>query len=196
MLLALGGGYWFWQQSLVKEAEPLPELALPDPDAPAVVDETAIDATDSDAEPDEDLEVTEPAVEPVEAAPVAGTGKTFQDAPGSLMVQLPAGSFTMGSPDSAAEFSERPQHSVKLASFAISVNEVTIAEYRKFVAATGRRPPKTEDLDPAKHPVFFVSWDDALAYTQWLSKQTGHDYRLPSEAQWEFAARVGTTGNY
>ncbi|MGH8595248.1 MAG: formylglycine-generating enzyme family protein, partial [Gammaproteobacteria bacterium] len=202
VVLALGAGYWYWQRSL---HTPALEIALPEP-APGEVEQSevrpSLDAADQSPEtPTADtLENDEGTRSEVESspvtAPVTGTGKTFRDGPGPLMVQIPNGTYLMGSPDSAADFTERPQHSVKIAAFAIGVYEVTIAEYGKFTAATGRRAPKTGELERTQHPVFFISWDDALAYTQWLSKQTGRDYRLPSEAQWEFAARGGTSSNY
>ena len=65
-----------------------------------------------------------------------------------------------------------------------------------FAKATNRKRPKTGGLDPKLHPVTDVSWDDALAYTQWLSKQTGKRYRLLSEAEWEYAARGGKTSSF
>jgi len=102
----------------------------------------------------------------------------------------------MGGRESAANFSERPQHSVTVKEFAISVHEVTIEQYCKFTRAAGRKAPKAGDLDPSSYPVFFISWNDALAYTKWLSKQTGHQYRLPTEAEWEYSARAGTTTAY
>ncbi len=191
LALAVGGGYWFWQQQTPASVQPLPEIVTAQTEpAPAEVP-TQDPATTS--ENGAETAVAEP-VAPV--APPVGTGKTFRDGAGPLMVQVPRGSFMMGSPDSVADFSERPLHSVKLAAFAIGVYEVTIAEYARFARATGRKMPRTGDLEQAKFPVFFVSWNDALAYTQWLSKQTGKDYRLASEAQWEYAARAGTSTNY
>ncbi len=200
LLLAGGGGYWYWQQQSAPPIAPLPELTeiAPEPEPtpaetePASSEDTATD--DGVADTETGSLPTEEAAEV--AAPTTGTGETFRDGAGPLMVKLPAGSFRMGSPDSAAAFEERPQRSVRVPAFSISVYEVTIAEYGKFAAATGRRAPPTGDMDRAKYPVFAVNWNDALAYTQWLSKQTGKEYRLPTEAQWEYAARGGTTSNY
>ena len=192
LAVALGGGYWFWQQQATPIVAPLPELVT------AETEPALVASVDENAETGETAEApaTTPAHDEVPAAPVAGTGETFREGAGPLMVQVPTGTFMMGSPDSAADFSERPQHPVRLDKFAIGVYEITIAEYAKFARANGRRLPKTGDLEQRAHPVFFVSWNDALAYTQWLSKQTGKDYRLPSEAQWEYAARAGTSSHY
>ena len=85
---------------------------------------------------------------------------------------------------------------VNMPAFAISKFEVTIAEYERFARATGRRLPKSNGVDKKTYPVTFVSWDDAHAYAQWLSSQTGKKYRLPSEAQWEYAALGNTDSRY
>jgi len=122
--------------------------------------------------------------------------RTLQDslADGSAapaMVVLRADSFTMGSGSTSPRFEERPQHRVDLPRFAISKYEVTFAQYDRFVQATGRARPADEGWGRGKRPVINVSWQDAVAYTQWLSAQTGAHYRLPTEAEWEFAARSG-----
>ena len=85
-------------------------------------------------------------------------------------------------------------HSIYVAGFALAKYPVTNAAYRSFVAATGHLPPRDwPDGDPVErlqeHPVVTVSWYDALAYCHWLSAVTDQYYRLPTEAEWEKAAR-------
>ena len=126
-------------------------------------------------------------------------GKSFRDKlkDGSLgpeMVWIPAGTFQMGSKD--GKDSEKPVHSVTVKSFAMGKYEVTFAEYDQFCEATGRSKPNDRGWGRDKRPVIYVSWEDAKAYTKWLSEQTGKDYQLPSESQWEYACRAGTTTKY
>ena len=102
----------------------------------------------------------------------------------------------MGSSGVSQEFDERPQHDVRLASFAIARHEITFSEYEVFARATGRRVPDNMGWGRAERPVINVSWDDAQAYAQWLSAQTGAHYRLPTEAEWEFVARSGTVTRF
>jgi formylglycine-generating enzyme required for sulfatase activity/CRP-like cAMP-binding protein len=115
---------------------------------------------------------------------------------GPAMVELNAASFLMGSIGNSLNFDESPRHTVKLPTFSISKREVSFAEYDRFARASGRRLPYDETWGRGKHPVINVSWHDAVAYTRWLSKQTGKQYRLPSEAEWEYAARAGSKYSY
>ena len=136
------------------------------------------------------------------------------------MVVVPAGAFQMGSrrDDDEARNSERPRHRVSVEPFALGRYEVTREEYGAFVSATGhdvsggcyewgydaeernivwpldgtaswRNPGFAQGGD---HPVVCVNWRDARAFVEWLSRETGERYRLPSEAEWEYAARAGT----
>ncbi len=89
-----------------------------------------------------------------------------------------------------------PAHSVQLAPFLLGVYEVTFQEYDRFAQMTGRPLPHDFGWGRGNQPVVSVSWGDAVAYTEWLSRETGHTYRLPSEAEWEFAARGGTTSSF
>lgn len=136
------------------------------------------------------------------------------------MLALPASpkDFKIGSPpDEAGHNPREKQFAVSIKPFAIGRLEVTVAEYKACVAAGGCQQP--EWLEPGgqhnvetgvskyyklygtsitgeRQPIVGVSHDDALAYTAWLTKTTGKTYRLPSEAEWEYAARAGTTTAY
>jgi formylglycine-generating enzyme required for sulfatase activity len=107
---------------------------------------------------------------------------------GPEMVVIPAGTFQMGAID--GKRSEIPVHSVRITKpFAIGRYEVTFDEYGRFAAATGRRLPGDQGWGQGKRPVINVFWRDAVEYAKWVSAQTGKRYRLPSEAEWEYAAR-------
>ena len=122
--------------------------------------------------------------------------RSFRDAlPGGIkgpaMMELPAASYKMGSLGNSLNFDESPRHKVTLPGFSISKYEVTFAEYDVFARATGRRLPYDEGWGRGNRPVINVSWKDAVAYTEWLSAQSGKSYRLPTEAEWEYAIRAG-----
>ena len=135
-----------------------------------------------------------------EAASSLGLSTTFRDklkagGEGPLMAVIPAGSYLMGSPADEPERkdSECPQHPVTFARpFAMGVYAVTFDEYDLYCQATGK--PLVDDAawGRRRRPVINVSWHDAQAYCAWLSAQTGMHYRLPSEAEWEYACRAGT----
>ncbi|EDN69562.1 Protein of unknown function DUF323 [Beggiatoa sp. PS] len=152
-------------------------------------------------------------------------GDVFRDhlTEGSLgpkMVWIPAGRFRMGDIQGIGSDNEKPVHFVSVKRFAMGKNGVTVGEFRQFVKATGyqteaeqengcyiwegndwkkhkhanwRNPYFSQNDD---HPVVCISWNDAMVYVNWLSQQTGKNYRLPSEAEWEYAARAGTETQY
>jgi formylglycine-generating enzyme required for sulfatase activity len=112
------------------------------------------------------------------------------------MVELPGGSFMMGSPDAEPNRSgnEGPQHEVNLRPYAISATEVTRGQWQLCVDAGGCSG--SQGRADSTDPVTRVSYDDAAAYATWLSQQGDRRFRLPSEAQWEYAARGGTQTPY
>jgi sulfatase modifying factor 1 len=144
---------------------------------------------------------------------------------GMKLVLVPAGKFTMGSPVSQAQRTEfEEEHEVEITRpFWMGACEVTVGQFRRFVTETGYKTSaeagskgcfgwnaRTEKMelgsryswkDPGweqtdDHPVVNLSWNDAKAFCAWLSKQEGKPYRLPTEAEWEYACRAGTTTRY
>jgi formylglycine-generating enzyme required for sulfatase activity len=112
---------------------------------------------------------------------------------GPKMVWIPGGSFQMGG---SGSYDEKPVHEVSVGHFAMGVYEVTFAEYDKFAKAAGRKKSSDNGWGRGNRPVINVSWDDATVYAKWLSGQTGKKYRLPTEAEWEYSARAGTSTKY
>lgn len=107
------------------------------------------------------------------------------------MVKLAGGTFTMGSNDDP---SEQPSHPVTIKPFLMGKYPVTVGQWKQCAAASVCSAAKTEDDDDV--PVSNVSWNDAMQYATWLSHATNRAYRLPTEAEWEFAARGGTQTKY
>jgi formylglycine-generating enzyme required for sulfatase activity len=105
-------------------------------------------------------------------------------------VAVEGGTFQMGS--NRGDSDEKPVHSVTVSDFNISKTEVTFEQYDAFCDATGRDKPDDKGWGRGNRPVIYVDWQDAFDYCEWMSKTTGETYRLPTEAEWEYAARGGS----
>ncbi len=119
------------------------------------------------------------------------------------MVEIPAGSFVMGEESEDGSSFSRPARSVTIGkAFHVSQFEITFSQYDQFASAVGRPLPDDEGWGRDNRPVINVTWEDALAYAAWLTDTVRAEspsapaYRLPTEAEWEYVARAGTTGRY
>ena len=133
---------------------------------------------------------------PSAAPPGVEPGETFGDCSDcGEMVVVPPGEFEMGSADSPYE---KPVHHVTIAKpFAIGRHLVTFAEWDHCVTEGGcKYSPEDRGWGRGNRPVIDVSWEDAQSFISWLSTKTGKKYRLPTEAEWEYAARAGTSTAY
>jgi len=119
------------------------------------------------------------------------------------MVLIPAGTFQMGIPETETraepanpivhDDNAHMVHTVRIGQpFYLGKYDVTRGQYATFARTTGRGMKRPDFDQTDDHPVVYVSWDDAVAYVNWLRQRTGMSYRLPSEAEWEYAARAGT----
>ena len=142
------------------------------------------------AEPTKNIEISKP----IETNSLPSIIRNFDFEPKMVFVQ--GGTFEMGGSDKDATSYEKPVHTVRVNNFNIGKYEVTFNEYDKFCDATNREKPADEGWGRGTRPVINVSWNDAKAYCTWLSEKTGKKYRLPTEAEWEYAARGGVNNIY
>jgi formylglycine-generating enzyme required for sulfatase activity len=139
------------------------------------------------------------------AAP-AQDGKEFTNSIGMKLVRVQAGSFIMGSAGAVPklradwlerDFDETPAHRVHISkTFYLGMYEVTNAQYERFDPEHKTHRKKRNATQKPDDPVVFVAWQDAVAFCDWLSKREGKTYRLPTEAEWEYACRAGTATMY
>lgn len=134
------------------------------------------------------------------ALPAVVTG----DAPPTLlaaidddMQALAGGRFLMGDAEPAfGDADEKPVHAVTLRAFRLARHAVTFAQFDAYIAATGRAAVDDAGWGRGTRPVIHVSWQDAQDYIDWLNERSGRHYRLPSESEWEYAARAGAAGHF
>lgn len=118
--------------------------------------------------------------------------RLYQNISAPNMVALRGGEFTRGSRSVDGDNDELPLQTMQIKPFAIGQHEITFDEYDLFCEVTGRNKPDDSDWGRGNRPVVNVSWNDATAYAKWLATKTRKPYRLPSDVEWEYAARGGT----
>ena len=203
LLMATGAVGWWWSEGRVPTTAPSGEprqlpSAMPAPGA-APGQQPSVMPIAKPEEPRRQFEVEQ---KPPSPRKTLAPDDVFQDCDVCpKMVVVPAGDFWMGSPESEKERDgdEGPRHKVTIADpFAISKYEVTFEQWDACAEAGGCNGYRPDDQGWSRgsRPVINVSWWDAKAYAEWLSRKTGQSYRSPSEAEWEYAARAGTITRY
>jgi len=188
-----------WRAELARANQPQPAPAPPRPQVATPTVPPARVASIAPTPPALPPAVEPPpdrlAFAPPEPAPAPSPEGTFRDCANCpVMVQIPGGSFLMGGgvKDPAAA----PAHRVTVRPFALGQEPITVGDWKACQQGGGCGPlPRMAVSDDAT-PLHNVSWDDAQRYIAWLSTASGQAYRLPSEAEWEYAARAGTTTHY
>lgn len=177
------------------QAQPEPQPRYEEP-APATTNTAQAETGDSAPAAANTSPAVEPVAQPVLPKYVAKQliRHSFNGQSAPAMIVVPEGRFMMGADNGDPD--ERPRREIAIpALFAISQHEITEDDFRLFERAQ-RRPERSVRSGDASAPVTGVSWADAAAYARWLSQNTGHVYRLPSEAEWEYAARAGSDSAY
>lgn len=198
-LLLLGGGYLGYSSWQVQRdrSEPLAERIDQNAERKRVEEKATQDSLEAEAERKRVAQQAERARLEAEAAAIQKPRPYTVAHPGDLqldMIRLLGGSFEMGSPPKEpGRDDDEKQHSVTIKRFAIGKYEVTFEQYDVFARATSRSLPDDRSWGRGVRPVINVSWQDAVAYAAWLAERTGRAFRLPTEAEWEYAARAGTS---
>ena len=170
-------------------------LSPPKPASSAVASIAPTAATKPKPEPAAVATIAPLPVTKPEPSPGAVAGKPWTEpVTGMEFVWIPKGCFQMGSPtsESGGDSDEHP-HQVCVEGYWLSKYEVTNSQYRLFKPAHDSGQYEGNSLNGDTQPVANVSWNDAIAYAEWLSAKTGETFKLPTEAEWEYAARAGTT---
>lgn len=176
------------------------DTARQDEEAPGMVSPDDSDMAQQDGEvPETDVAATDYEMTPGMTpgmSPGAASEMTPEIAP--EMIRLPAGSFRMGDLQGIGDADEAPARTVQIKPFSLGKHEVMEFQFAAFVEATGYDAGDGWRFDSkgGDYPAASVSWDDAQAYIDWLNNRTGKRYRLPTEAEWEYAARAGGATRY
>lgn len=182
---------------LIAPLPPTPPVAEPTPpkEGPGVPVTQQGEAPDK---PKEDEKQTETELPTQPITPVRGYRDRLRNGGlGPIMIEVPGGDYFLGGLSSRPYQDELPMTKVKMRNFSISKYEITQEEYLAFARAMKvRKPRQPNRWEDDKLPVVDISWEEAKAYTEWLSNQTGRQYRLPSEREWEYAASAGLKDLY
>jgi sulfatase modifying factor 1 len=124
----------------------------------------------------------------------AHAGTTYTDpSTGMEFVSIKGGCYQMGDSGGDGDPNERPVHQACISDFSMAITEVTNGQYKKFSPLHHSGTSQGSSLNEDNQPVVNVSWEEATAFAKWLSEKTGQSYRLPTEAEWEYAARAGSS---